>query len=206
MHLSGPGKIARRTLRGGKGFFLNRLSALFYHHVNLRLLVLSILIFALFLGLILPSMAGRLAEVTGTAVSPDTTLLYSPGQLYSMAEEYGSAGRAYYIYTRYTFDLAWPLGYLYFLTASLSFLYRWLPPASRLRSVNLLPLGGAVFDFLENSAASLVFYRYPSATPLAAALAPAFTFSKWVLLGLSFAALAAGIVLFTLHRLQTKRR
>lgn len=60
---------------------------------------------------------------------------------------------------------------------------------------NLAPLLGMVFDFLENSAASLVLARYPQQTPVVDALAPAFTFIKWVFVGGSFFLLCLGLLL-----------
>ena len=62
-----------------------------------RILVLTSTIFVLFLLIVLPNMAGTLER------SPDTSFLYSASDLYTMAEEYGAEGRAYYIRTRFTF-------------------------------------------------------------------------------------------------------
>jgi len=72
-------------------------------------------------------MAGGLAELTGTDVSPDTSVFYSAGELYGMAESYGEEGRAYYIYSRFTFDLIWPAAYLFlhFSSGFLSSLASW---------------------------------------------------------------------------------
>ena len=138
-------------------------------------------------------MAGRLADLTGAAVSPDTSFIYSAGDLYTMAEAYGEIGRSYYVYQRFTFDLAWPAVYLLFYVTVITSLFQGLPGGHLLRLVNLLPFGGALFDLLENSSAALVMYRYPRLSPVAANLAPLFTAAKWILIGASSAAVIVGI-------------
>ena len=176
--------------------FFRRLSAWCYRAVTTPLLLMAVAVFILFMAIILPNMAGRLTALTGVNVSPDTSLVYAASDLYAMAEAYGSAGRAYYIYSRFTFDLAWPAVYLLFLAAMITRLFRFLDPNDPRRLVNLLPFIAVLFDLLENSAASLVMFRYPLASPLVAGLAPVFTFLKWVFIGLSFIALVTGFLRF----------
>ncbi len=185
--------------------FLNKVSSWVYRVANWPLLAAAALIFIFFTVLILPGMAGNLADLTGVEISPDTSILYSADDLYAMAEAYGSEGRGYYIYSRYTFDVAWPLVYLLFLTTSISCLFRSLPVTKTpWRLINLLPLAGAVLDLLENNAASLVMYRYPLPTPIVAHLAPVFTFLKWIVIGFCFIALAGGILLRVQQYLKNK--
>jgi hypothetical protein len=52
--------------------------------------------------------------------------------------------------------------------------------------LNLAPILGMLFDFLENITASIVINRYPALSPVSANLAPVFTFLKWVFVGGSF--------------------
>lgn len=172
-----------------------KLTSWFYRISRGPLLIIASLVFIFFMVLVLPNMAGQLAEVTGVDVSPDTSLIYSSAELYEMAESYGQEGRAYYIYSRFTFDVVWPLAYMFFLVVTISYLYRDYDIGRPWKMFNLLPLAAGIFDFLENSAASLVMYRYPLETPVVAALAPAFTFIKWVAIGLSFAVLAFGLLM-----------
>lgn len=176
--------------------FFRSLSARCYRAVTTTLLLVTVAVFALFMVMVLPNMAGRLIDITGVSVSPDTSLIYSAKDLYAMAEAYGSTGRAYYIYSRFTFDLAWPAVYLLFLVSLITRLFHFLNPNDPRRLVNLLPFIAIIFDLLENSAASLVMFRYPLASPLAASLAPVFTFLKWVFIGLSFIVLLIGLFLF----------
>jgi len=182
---------------------LHKLSNWFYRVSSAPLLLVAILVFFFFMALVLPSMAGQLGAITGVDVSPDTSFIYSSADLYEMAEAYGEEGRAYYIYSRFTFDVVWPLAYMFFLVVTTSYLYRDHSTISSWKLVNLLPLAGGLFDFLENSAASLVMYRYPLETPVAANLAPVFTFIKWILVVLSFAALTIGLLLKGQHMIKT---
>lgn len=173
---------------------LTNLSSWFYRVVTLPVFIAAVVIFAFFIIIVLPQMAGQLADVTGVDVSPDTSFVYRASDLYTMADAYGPDGRAYYIYTRFTFDLAWPAAYLFFLVAVITYLFRFHPVKSSWRKVNLLPFAGALFDLFENSAASLVMYRYPIETAIVAHLAPIFTFLKWLFIALSFVALLTGLV------------
>lgn len=180
---------------------LNKLSSWCYRVVTLPVLVAALVLFALFMILVLPNMAGQLTALTGVGISPDTSFIYSAKDLYAMAEAYGEEGRSYYIYSRFTFDLAWPAVYLLFFAATITYLYRFIPSGNPLRLVNLLPFAGTLFDLLENSAASLVMYRYPISSGFIASLTPVFTFLKWFFIGLSFIALLMGPLLALRRRL-----
>jgi hypothetical protein len=56
------------------------------------------------------------------------------------------------------------------------------------------PLVGALFDYLENSAASLVMLRFPIKTPVVDLMAPVFTLLKWLFIGASFGLLVWGLL------------
>lgn len=116
-----------------------------------------------------------------------------------MAEGYGAEGRSYYIKSRYTFDLAWPVVYLFFLVSSITAVFRYFLPDSSWRLVNVLPFVGVIFDFLENTTASIVMYRYPLPSPVIAELAPIFTFLKWSFIGASIIALFVGLSIQSLR-------
>ena len=176
---------------------LKRLSDFLYRRSSRPVTLLAILIFALFVAFVLPAQAERAAAVAGPAGSPDMSYFYSSADLYRMAEAYGPGGRSAYVRARFTFDLIFPLTYLFFLGTSLSWvLLRAVPHAeSRWRWLNLFPLFGALFDYLENIAASLVMLRYPLHTPVADVLAPVFTLIKWFFVNGSFVILLPAALL-----------
>jgi hypothetical protein len=159
-------------------------------------------VFAVFIGVVLPSQAAIAEEETGAGPSPDSSFFYTPADLYEMAESYGEAGRAAYIRARFTFDLVWPLAYLFFLATTLSLLLRHaFRSPSRMQTANLLPLFGALFDYLENIGAALVMARYPQTTIIVDLLTPIFTMLKWVAIGGSFALLLVAAILAVWRRL-----
>jgi hypothetical protein len=84
--------------------------------------------------------------------------------------------------------------YTIFLGTTLSWVYRRAVAAeSWWRFANISPLLGALFDYGENLATSLVMARYPSRTPLVDLLAPTLTLVKWLFVNGSFVLLALGI-------------
>ena len=155
----------------------------------------ALAVFLLFSALVLPGQSAASETNTGNAGSPDTSLYYSADDLYHMAEVYGEEGRAAYVRARYTFDVIWPVVYTVFLSTAISWVYgRAFAPASRWQRANLAPVLGALFDYLENLATSVVMVRYPDRTPVVDTLAPVFTLVKWVFVGGSFVLLFAGVV------------
>jgi hypothetical protein len=181
---------------------LKRLSNFFYSISTGWLTLFGLFVFVLFMIFVLPQQSQK-AEAYSGGTSPDTSYFYSAGDLYQMAEVYGADGRAAYIYARFTFDLVFPLAYLFFLATSLSWLLaRGLAETSRWRLLNLFPFAGAVFDYLENISTSLVLGRYPAESPVIDVLAPVFTLIKWLFVNGSFVILIIGLLLFLWRRLQ----
>jgi hypothetical protein len=149
--------------------------------------LVALIVFALFMGLVLPGQAADAEMEAGGAGSPDTSLWYSPRQLYDMARAYGEEGRQAYVRARFTFDLVWPLVYTAFLSTAISWLSRKGFPAGTLwQRTNVAPLLGLLLDYAENVSTSLVMARYPARTPLVDWLAPPFTLAKWLFVGGSF--------------------
>lgn len=155
----------------------------------------SLVLFAIFIGAILPDQAANAESYSGEAGSPDGSFFYTASDLYRMAEAYGADGRAAYVHARFTFDMIWPLVYLFFLGAGLSWsLGRAAPLGSPWRMLNLFPLLGWLFDMCENLAASAVMLAFPRVSILAS-LAPVFTLVKWFFVNGSFVILLPAFLL-----------
>ncbi len=153
----------------------------------------GLLLFAAFIGFVLPAQATQAESYTQGMDSPDGSFLYSADDLYRMAEAYGKEGRSAYIRARFTFDLVWPLVYLLFLATAISWVYAAaFAPGSIWRLLNLFPVLGAVFDYLENVGAVLVMARYPDSTPVVDVATPLFTAIKWFFVNGSFGVLLLG--------------
>jgi hypothetical protein len=172
---------------------------------NGKIALVCLVIFLAFTIIVLPAQSSKARLYNGTAGSPDTTFFYTAGDLYKTAEAYGQLGRNEYIKARFTFDLIWPLVYLAFLTTAISWLYHRLDLSGELwKRVNLVPIFGVLFDYLENISTSIVMARFPSPTPIISSLAPIFTFVKWILMGCSLLLLLYGSVMVLWKLLKAK--
>jgi hypothetical protein len=168
----------------------------FIYRVSTRPVVLTALAgFIAFMIFVLPAQANQAEGYAGGAGSPDTSFFYTPTDLYEMAEAYGPDGRAAYVQARYTFDVVWPLVYLAFLATTISWiLARLIRPGNPWRLLNLVPVLATLFDFLENTFASVVMLRYPVTTPIVDWLAPLSTMLKWSFISVSFLLIPLGLL------------
>ena len=187
---------------------LKKISDWLYRVSSGRLAILSTVIMLLFLMLVMPGESAKAAVYSAQAGTPDTTAIYSVDKLLGMAQAYGARGRQAYIQARFTFDLAFPLVYGFFLAVCTGWmLKRLLPPGSGWRRLNLLPLGALLFDLLENTCAVIVMAAYPAVPSLAAYLAVIFTPLKWLFVTASFGLLALagmGAILHTRRKPGTR--
>lgn len=149
---------------------------------------ITLIIFMIFIIVVLPSEAARSQQFFGDTSPPDTFFYYSGEELYRIAGDFDSQGRAYYIRSRFTFDIVWPIVYGLFLWAAIAYFlksYKY----SRARYLVLLPIIGVLLDFLENTGASLVMALYPEKFSPLLHIVPIFTLTKWLSIGASFLAL-----------------
>lgn len=155
---------------------------------------LSVFIFAAFVALILPGKAADAASYTPPGASFDTSFFYSPAQAIERAAAYSAEGRAAYIYDRWTFDLAWPAAYGFFMLSSWAFGLRLFAGARGKAPAYLalaLPALGVAFDLAENAAVTALMIGtgmagqgvQPGWLAAAAAAASAATALKWVFVG-----------------------
>ena len=173
---------------------LKKLSYWIDHVSNGWVALSTLIIFLLFTAFILPGQSSRAASNTGGAKSPDMSLYYTAGELYQIAEAYGEEGREAYVKARFTFDLIWPLVYMIFLSTEISWVYgKTFAPGSSWQLMNLMPIFGAVCDYLENISTSLVMIVFPKQLPVVDMLAGVFTVVKWMFVGGSFLLLITGI-------------
>jgi len=180
--------------------FLKKISNGFYKISTGVVAVACLLIFFAFSGLVLPDQAVKAEFYAGEIGSPDTSLFYTSDDLYRFAEAFGVDGRTAYIRARFTFDVIWPITYLAFLVTSISWLLRKANlQNSKWGLLNLVPVIGAAFDFIENGSAAIVIARYPQTTIMIDVLAGVFTLLKWVFIVGSFVVLVASIFLMFFH-------
>ncbi|MBU1144937.1 MAG: hypothetical protein KJ971_03645 [Firmicutes bacterium] len=155
--------------------------------------LISTIIFLLFLLIVLPVVAKYTEIITGSLETPDTFFFYQPEDLYRLAQIYGDTGRAAYVYLRISFDVIWPVVYGTFLILSTAYFLK----ESNFKDLSwilFVPILGVIFDLLENIGASIVMARYPLESPIFAYSTPYFTFFKWIILIISFFILFGVIV------------
>ena len=181
---------------------ISRISLGLYRLCNGWIAALATLIFFVFSATWLPSQ-GKAAEVyTNGFPSPDTSFSYYTAiDLQTWFAGYGAVGRADYAQARYTFDLAWPLVYTFFLVAVLSWL---LPnvtvPTSRWRLINVVPLLALACDYVENIMGGILASSFPTSNPLLANTMAFFTLTKWVFITVAFVAVAVTGILALIKR------
>ena len=180
-----------------------RLSETLHRFANPCVALTGLGLFLLFTAVVLPTEAARTETYAGEAGTPDTSIFYSPDELYGMAEAYGEEGRKLYVRSRVTFDVIWPLVYTFFLISTISWVYEGAFSAdSRWRLANLAPILAAALDFLENGSASLVMVRYPLRTPIVDVGAGLFTLLKWISIAASFVLLSGGFAAYLWRRVR----
>jgi len=171
-----------------------------------RVALIALIIFVAFTATVLPAQAQKAAQTANGADSPDGSFFYTANDLYESAETFGEVGRKAYIRARWSFDVLWPLVYTLFLATSISWVFsKAFSKQSKLLLANLVPVLGMAFDFLENSAATVVMSRYPEAAPIAANLAPIFTPIKWLFVYSSFVVLLVGFIFLLVIQRKKKK-
>ncbi len=171
----------------------------------------SVLVLAVFMATVLPAKATDAAAYTPEGASFDTSFFYTPAQALERVGLYSPEARAAYVYDRWTFDLAWPLVYGFFLLGGWAFGLSRLVPLNQggrdrgRASWLLIPILAVFFDLVENTAVTVLMLAYPAVPLAAAVVASAGTLIKWVfvMVGMSGAVglpLAGGIAVMLRRR------
>jgi len=164
---------------------MNSLELSLNEKVSWLVVGIATIIFVLFIMIILPKMTAYSEEAIGVESSPDTEMMYSEEDLYDIADSYGEEGRRIYVIIRWTFDVIWPLVYLFFLLALTIQLakpskYKWI---HKLYIISIVATG---FDYLENTLVTVVMVSYPKELFTIGTLASIASLLKWGILSLAF--------------------
>lgn len=185
---------------------MDRLTAALLRLSATPVLIVSTILFAVFLIRVLPVQAQQAEQYSADIGSPDTLFYYTPQTLYDIAAAYEDSGRRLYVQARYRFDIVWPLVYALFLISAISHLSQMLfPPAALWHRLTLVPFCGLLMDFAENLLVTLVMVRFPATTPIADVASGITTTLKWILVNGSFLILL-GLMLLWLIRLLQRRK
>jgi hypothetical protein len=155
-------------------------------------LILAVLAaFIIFMVVTLPN----IQAVSGGIEGLDTTLFYTPEEAFANTASYTDAGRDVIRNFHVTVDLVNPILYSLFLVLLISWLFRnSFAQESKLQKLNLLPLGAAIFDLLENICIFILFSIYPSKLNFLAWLATTSTMLKILCIYASLVLVLIGLV------------
>jgi len=129
----------------------------------------------------------------GGVAALDTQVFYRPEQAFSTVGSYGDAAR-FWIRMYLTWDLVNPILYTLILSLLISWLFqRAFKAGSRLRGLNVLPVGAGLFDVGENVCIVSLLAVYPAQPRAVAWLATVCTLGKVSLLGISALLVLLGI-------------
>lgn len=166
--------------------------------INWWVVIISTLVFALFIAIVLPRVSAYTEEAVGGLGSPDTSFFYSGSALFDFAESYGQQGRRTYIFLRWTFDVVWPLVYMMFLLSLTVQLVKGLR-VKWVHHLYWLPIIATAFDYLENSLATLVMLLFSTRWLWLGTLTSIASTLKWATLSLAFVAVG-GLMLVRVFR------
>jgi hypothetical protein len=129
---------------------------------------------------ILPMIQGKLVALSGGSGRLDLLFSYTPEKAYSMIESFGDEGRSIYRLFIMTGDIIYPVVYTIFFSLLLTWLLeRSFASDSKLQTLNIVPFGVLLFDWLENINIITMLTLYPTKSNMVAELASLCTSIKW---------------------------
>jgi hypothetical protein len=151
-----------------------------------------------------PFGVAQLMEITGGVGILDMEVLYTPDQAYAFLAAMGEAGRAFDLTHIIPIDLFVPFFYALFLSTFITWLlHRWLPAGSRWHRLNVVPVAGAVFDYLENLGIIAMLLAWPARLTEIAQFVMASTLLKFSFSAAAFLIVAvaiAGWIVYAIRR------
>lgn len=136
-------------------------------------------VFVFVMVVILPTVASN-ASLNGLNESIDTNFSFDPSLIYSILDNYGSAGRAYYVLQRWSFDLVWPIIYGVPLYLTLN---RLITRSNKWISIMILsPLIAVLLDYVENIIFTILALAFPLQMEWLTVIGVSVSLLKWVLL------------------------
>ena len=144
------------------------------------------------------------ARLTHGAGILDMERHYDADGAYRILAAQGAVGRAHYLRSIWTLDVAIPVLVSLWLAIAITLARRHTrPPARRLTQLALLPLVAGFVDLLENSAISVLLLRYPDRVDALANLAGMLTTLKH---GMYTLALASAVMAWLIVLLDKAKR
>jgi len=154
-----------------------------------------------------PFGVAQLMEITGGVGILDMEVLYTPDQAYAFLAAMGEAGRAFDLTHIIPIDLFVPFFYALFLATFITWLlHRWLPVESGWHRLNVIPVAGAVFDYLENLGIIAMLLAWPARMPEIAQFTMASTLLKFSFSAAAFLIVAMAIAGWIVYAVRGRLR
>ena len=165
-------------------------------------LIVTTIIFGLFITLILPYFSNLTARITNSTFSPDTGFFYSPDTFYANMELYGKEGRNFYVLMRWTFDIVWPVVYTSFFLSVLLFFTNIYQSKTK-QKILYMPILAVGFDFIENILATINVSIYPSKSTVAIIFMQISSTLKWIFILCTIIFIILLIILYFVSKKRT---
>jgi hypothetical protein len=170
---------------------LATLSSRFHTWAKGWLILASLAALVGFVALTIPVAQAASGDTEGL----DTRHYYTPEEAFATIASYSAAGRAALRVFYLTGDIVNPVLYTSFLVLLISWLFqRGFDPRSRLQILNVVPVGAAVFDLLENVCIVIMLSVYPAQPRIVAWLATTGTTLKYLFIYTSFVLVLVGLI------------
>jgi hypothetical protein len=113
-----------------------------------------------------------------------------------MVAAYGEAGRASYRTFELTGDIIYPIVYTLFFALLITWLFqRGFARDSRMQKMNVVPLGGWLFDLFENLGIVTMLSVYPATPAVLAWITALLTLVKWLFAAATIVLILIGLVM-----------
>ena len=165
------------------------------------------LVLGIFSAIIIVSLMGTLTQILvydvyGNANMPDTNFGYTYGDIQTAFDTLGSEGLNLWMQV-HLLDVIFPLTYSFSMIFGILMEIRAsLPERKNLQLLVLLPMGGAIADYIENALIATQVLSYPVLSESIIAIASLVTITKWLLLYAGFIAIFILLIIMAIKRVQ----
>lgn len=194
-----PGGSGQRTQSGSGCAPFRWLSCTICHISTGRILLVSLMLWLVFLALIQgrPFGIAALQDITGGATILDMTFTLDPDDVYAVLSTLGDAGRAFDLSHIVPLDLVFPATYMLFLSVGISWtLAHWLNRDSQWFLLNLTPIIAGIADYCENAGVITLLLTYPARLDLVAWYTSSMYIVKFGFSTVSFLTLFAALAIW----------
>jgi len=170
---------------------LSKLSQYFNHLAKWWIILFVFIALVSFIAITLPGLQAISGDIQGL----DTLFFYTPEDAYTNIASYSEEGRHVLRNFHLTADVINPLLYTSFLILLISWLFqKSFPPENRIQGLNLIPIGAAIADLLENFCIVILISVYPSQPRIIAWLSTLSTMTKFIFIYISFGLIIIGLI------------